>query len=964
MSKLITAADSYSGGGIRVGVGIGGNNHQDIGGGVAVLMQEERSGVTEAVVEETQTNLARLLGAIWRKLREESALLDFFLKRPDRTVTAGESAAWSVGKSVSAIDVFSSLLPLLELPGRAGLHAREACLVALSVKDSRIGTFVGGRTQFCTQLSRSLTARYLALYDTLEDLQTAAALVLNGEAAEGERKKEISPVDRSPVATEQVEEAEATFSESLSLFLQHLKFCNAVGLVAAGTRAACTRPPPSPSRPLSCVNGSDGGGLDSKGDIATSSAATESHDADFADLGDVASSLVSQVRRMLLGEAIGPALSSALESRAGIAQAIAARMITELSAGVEGYGVAVAGIAASMGEDGCRRQLGPLLDEVSLFLVGRENSWPTSGHDKVEWEGSNSAGDEDSIRSYSRGGGRVTGRDTLLHRVVSSSPLLRVSTLELVASLAELRHDRVLLDLVLVPKQKAAPPDAKAAPVPMPEGEAVHGQREEDGMQALLEPGGPLEDLRVTRAMVDSFGAAFVGSPIHPDFRRFASHVSLERYLVQAHQRQIQQLMTEARVSHANEAGSELELERTSRLVSRASNVHVDDMRTPSADARGSIVKDGGIESGGRQAELDGVGREGPGAAERLIMMEVFDAEGFARRHGATLAACADSPGSFLHALFDCLEAIFERTLDENVALTGVLSSLCLAATATEVSPVRRLLLVLLFDETEDAPFRSMRRLLQKLWVSAQARVASLPNAPRLLARARASLGMAAGDFLGPSSDEDEDEVEVEGIGTVSIMKGKSESVNHKDNIRSKGRKSTTRKSVGGSGCGEQRGRGDGEDAGEEGRRGGGGHSGCGRRWASREQARFLETYVFLEEFLKELFCVLQAKSCVETDARGLSESHRQETKRALQRLPSAEEGCHRMDPLAVGGAELGDDEEEMEEEDSGEEGDGSGGEGAGSALGKEMELVVEELPTSIDEFLRAAEFPTFASPP
>lgn len=284
-----------------------------------------------------------------------------------------------------------------------------------------------------------------------------------------------------------------------------------------------------------------------------------------------------------------------------------------------------------------------------------------------------------------------------------------------------------------------------------------------------------------------------------------------------------------------------------------------------------------------------------------------------------------------------------------------------------------------------------MRRLLQKLWVSAQARVASLPNAPRLLARARASLGMAAGDFLGPSSDEDEDEVEVEGIGTVSIMKGKSESVNHKDNIRSKGRKSTTRKSgtsgaqtaaergaetsakavdnhdhdgVGGSGCGEQRGRGDGEDAGEEGRRGGGGHSGCGRRWASREQARFLETYVFLEEFLKELFCVLQAKSCVETDARGLSESHRQETKRALQRLPSAEEGCHRMDPLAVGGAELGDDEEEMEEEDSGEEVDGSGGEGAGSALGKEMELVVEELPTSIDEFLRAAEFPTFASPP
>lgn len=46
--------------------------------------------------------------------------------------------------------------------------------------------------------------------------------------------------------------------------------------------------------------------------------------------------------------------------------------------------------------------------------------------------------------------------------------------------------------------------------------------------------------------------------------------------------------------------------------------------------------------------------------------------------------------------------------MHENVALTGVLSSLCLAATAAEVSPVRRLLLVLLFDGTQDAPFRRL----------------------------------------------------------------------------------------------------------------------------------------------------------------------------------------------------------------------------------------------------------------
>lgn len=54
------------------------------------------------------------------------------------------------------------------------------------------------------------------------------------------------------------------------------------------------------------------------------------------------------------------------------------------------------------------------------------------------------------------------------------------------------------------------------------------------------------------------------------------------------------------------------------------------------------------------------------------------------------------------------LQALFERTLEENLVVTGVLSSLSLAATAAEVSPVRRLLLVLLFDGTPNAPFRRL----------------------------------------------------------------------------------------------------------------------------------------------------------------------------------------------------------------------------------------------------------------
>ncbi|CAN0571215.1 unnamed protein product, partial [Ectocarpus sp. 12 AP-2014] len=61
------------------------------------------------------------------------------------------------------LDVFDKLLPLLELPGRAGQQAREACLVALSVKDPRVGRYIAGSTQLCAQLAQTLTSRYLAL---------------------------------------------------------------------------------------------------------------------------------------------------------------------------------------------------------------------------------------------------------------------------------------------------------------------------------------------------------------------------------------------------------------------------------------------------------------------------------------------------------------------------------------------------------------------------------------------------------------------------------------------------------------------------------------------------------------------------------------------------------------------------------------------------------------------------------
>lgn len=703
IAKLIAAAGSYGGPRGTAGGGQQQQQHQRPD-------NEGRSHhvavAARAAKEKLQTNLTRLLGAIWRKLREESALLDFFLREDLDGQRRSNQGAAAMGSVSYSLDVFERLLPLLELPGRAGLHAREACLVALSVKDRRVGQFVAGRTQLCAQLSRTLTARYLALYDTLEELQVAAALLpeqAQGGRREGEEGGGVGELLVGNLTLGQPERAEATFTEALSLFLQHLRFCNAVGLVASDTYA-CVHPPL-----YSPAAAGAGGGVLAKHVEDIESSTTVVRKEEEGENAVVATSLASQVRQLLLGEAIGPALSSALESRAGFAQAIAARMITELSAGVEGYGVAVAGIAACVGEEdggGCRRQLGPLLDTVSSFLVGREGTWGTSpavsavDSSSTRKRGGSAASCTDKMAAplgsmvvlTSTSSASVSLRDVLLRRIRSSCPSLRVSTLELVASLSELRDDRVLLDLAVRPEDSAWSTPAMATndstragdksltrPTP-PAGTAASGELEDEpsraeggSVQALLDnafsTGEALRGLRVSPAMVDSFGAAFAGSPIHPNFRRFASHVSLEGYLVEAHQRQIQQLMEGARTScHSDEEDTDEE-----------------DDKVVVVGGAGELMGEGGNGSGGSTAHnaREERGAEGVGevvAVEQKLQAAAesptgdvtvsetssvaggevegaFDTAGFVREHGQTLAAAADVEGSFVHALFCCLEA-------------------------------------------------------------------------------------------------------------------------------------------------------------------------------------------------------------------------------------------------------------------------------------------------------------------
>lgn len=235
--------------------------------------------------------------------------------------------------------------------------------------------------------------------------------------------------------------------------------------------------------------------------------------------------------------------------------------------------------------------------------------------------------------------------------------------------------------------------------------------------------------------------------------------------------------------------------------------------------------------------------------------------------------------------------------------------------------------------------FFSMRRILEKLWASAQARVASLPNAPRLLAKTRASLGMVATEELagpGPEQhgDDDEEEVEVAGIGPRQGSRGMREELK-------KPRKTPTDGGGGGDGVNGSGGEGRASAKGGEGRD-------VHLDQEQQEQMRFLETYVFLEEFLKELFCALSAKSHVESDKQGLTESHRRGSQE-LTRGVNVEDGEASPMPASFG-AGLGG--RRLSEEGWLQLEDGSG------------PVEHEELPTSLDEFLREAAFPTLVSPP
>lgn len=206
----------------------------------------------------------------------------------------------------------------------------------------------------------------------------------------------------------------------------------------------------------------------------------------------------------------------------------------------------------------------------------------------------------------------------------------------------------------------------------------------------------------------------------------------------------------------------------------------------------------------------------------------------------------------------------------------------------------------------------SMRRILESLWESARSRVSSLPNAPRRLTRTRSLLGIVDGDNM---MTEDRSAVE---IGGGQGTRGMREEL-----------KMVRRASIGS------------EDPKEAAKA-----PATALELQQREQeSKFLETYVFLEEFLKELFCAMSAKCHVESDASGLSESHRA----ACLALRVSLNGGGLDESEGIGdAASVGRRQSSFESE------------GKPFFMENGVDVDVTDLPTSMDEFLRQATFPAF----
>lgn len=99
--------------------------------------------------------MTSLLRNIWRKIIENPPSLDYFIVADRRTSSVDHYAADRSRGPKMQIDILSALLPLIHNP-KVGYYAQESILIALNLRDTRVDYFLLFNTNFAFSLVRNL----------------------------------------------------------------------------------------------------------------------------------------------------------------------------------------------------------------------------------------------------------------------------------------------------------------------------------------------------------------------------------------------------------------------------------------------------------------------------------------------------------------------------------------------------------------------------------------------------------------------------------------------------------------------------------------------------------------------------------------------------------------------------------------------------------------------------------------
>lgn len=117
--------------------------------------------------------LTSLLNILWRKIADNPPILDFFALDPqfrkigDNASTSVSQQATPVSMHTPQMDILAALEPHLFKPARTGQAAREALLVAISMRDARVDAFLTKNTQILQVVIAELCTQFISMSASL-----------------------------------------------------------------------------------------------------------------------------------------------------------------------------------------------------------------------------------------------------------------------------------------------------------------------------------------------------------------------------------------------------------------------------------------------------------------------------------------------------------------------------------------------------------------------------------------------------------------------------------------------------------------------------------------------------------------------------------------------------------------------------------------------------------------------------